>query len=230
MNIYLLNNNNQPIGPYSIENIRQWLQTKQIESTRLACPEGGTQWVPAHSLASFISEPQHLVFMIEKSKGKGSNPSTLWNYYKKCWTIKKLFGRENDRGRSTRKEYFAFVLFQIVITVFLVGLFFAFASILDNIPNGTANSLIFGIVCGAFIIYFLFALLAFLGIAIRRLHDIGYSGKLLLFVIVVNSLLSEISIPTALLAKAIGFVVHVVLFAVDGSKGANKYGPDPKVR
>ena len=51
-----------------------------------------------------------------------------------------------------------------------------------------------------------------LGVASRRLHDTGRSGKWYLVTFV----------------PYIGGLILMILLAVDGDRGPNQYGPDPK--
>jgi formylglycine-generating enzyme required for sulfatase activity len=50
MSIYILDKNNQPAGPYSDNDVRNWLANKQISPDALARLDGGTEWVPVGSL------------------------------------------------------------------------------------------------------------------------------------------------------------------------------------
>jgi uncharacterized membrane protein YhaH (DUF805 family) len=61
-------------------------------------------------------------------------------------------------------------------------------------------------------IYDLAILLPSLAVGSRRLHDTGKSGWLQLLLII----------------PFIGAIVLIVLWALPGNVGANKYGPDPK--
>jgi uncharacterized membrane protein YhaH (DUF805 family) len=124
-------------------------------------------------------------------------------------------------GRSARKEFWMFMLFQVIITIILI--------VIDNLldtqivlhqwaPIGgdpaagidptTVRPAEIGILqC----IYTLAVFLPCLGLAIRRLHDTGRSGWwwLLNF------------------ACCIGGVVLFVFYVLPGTQGDNKYGPDP---
>ena len=61
-------------------------------------------------------------------------------------------------------------------------------------------------------IYAVGTLLPGLGVSVRRLHDTGRSGWWWLINII----------------PLVGFVVFTVFLASDGTRGANRYGPDPK--
>ena len=108
-------------------------------------------------------------------------------------------------GRARRKEYWMFVLWFMIIYMawyFLeLGLLFA-----------TESS---AIVIAFSIVLWLFALALFLpslGLAVRRLHDIGKSGWYYLFGFI----------------PFVGWIILLVWFCTEGTIGPNEYGPDPK--
>jgi len=104
-------------------------------------------------------------------------------------------------GRARRKEYWMFALFNII--------FLVVAMILDNVFKTTIE----GIPYGLFYFLYAFAILTpSLSVTVRRLHDIGKSGWMLLIAI----------IP---LFGAIWFLISMVM---DGDAGTNKYGSNPK--
>lgn len=104
------------------------------------------------------------------------------------------------KGRASRKEYWMFVLIN-----FLISLVFA---LLDAVVQHTTSiklnvlSLLYGIaiLCPA------------LGLSIRRLHDVGRSGRWLLLIFV----------------PFVGSIVLLVFSLMDSQSGANEYGPNPK--
>jgi uncharacterized membrane protein YhaH (DUF805 family) len=104
-------------------------------------------------------------------------------------------------GRARRKEYWFFVLFNILAMV-------AF-SIIDA-AIGTYNvEAGIGVLSG---IYLLIALLPGLAVAVRRLHDTGRTGWWLLISLV----------------PIIGALVLLAFLIFDSTPGDNEYGPNPK--
>ncbi len=104
-------------------------------------------------------------------------------------------------GRARRKEYWMFVLFNVIISIIL--------GILDRIigtdfGNGSSGWLS--------TIYSLAVLLPSIGVAIRRMHDTNRSG----WWILIN------------LIPCVGFIWFIVLAAQEGTVGDNQHGPDPK--
>jgi uncharacterized membrane protein YhaH (DUF805 family) len=116
-------------------------------------------------------------------------------------------------GRSRRKEYWMFVLFNfLAVTALIVigGLGVAF------IDNGSGIGGILFVPLG---IYFLAAFIPSLAVAVRRFHDTGKSGWLLLVFFLVG-LIPFIGL--------IGAVIQIVIMCQDSDPGTNQYGPNPK--
>ena len=115
------------------------------------------------------------------------------------WYLTVLRSFSDFSGRARRKEYWMFILFN---TIFL-----AVASILDRVL-GLAGEIGIGPLYG---LYVLVTLVPNLAVAIRRMHDTGRSGWMLLVGL----------IPLAGLL--------VLYWAIqEGEPRENAYGPDPK--
>lgn len=117
------------------------------------------------------------------------------------WYLKALNQYADFNGRARRKEYWMFFLFNMV--------FAALASLID-IAAGTAN-----FVSGSGLfqnIYSFVVLVPGLALGVRRLHDVGKSGWMLLLAFI----------------PLIGAVWLLVLFATNGKEGTNKWGQNPK--
>jgi len=110
----------------------------------------------------------------------------------------------NFKGRARRKEYWMFVLFNIIISAVL--------GLLDNILNlnygpeeyGQSNGILGSI-------YSLAILLPSLAVLVRRLHDTGKSGWNILWIL-----------------TGIGAFYILYLVIKEGDRGSNEYGSDPK--
>jgi uncharacterized membrane protein YhaH (DUF805 family) len=104
-------------------------------------------------------------------------------------------------GRARRKEYWMFVLFNIV---------FAFlAMLLDNLLGLAMEGIGYGPIYG---LYVLALLIPGLAVAVRRLHDVGKSGWMILIAII----------------PLVGAIWLLVLLCTEGKPGSNEYGPNPK--
>ena len=104
-------------------------------------------------------------------------------------------------GRSRRKEYWIFSLFNIIFSVA--------ATILDYV-SGT-GSVIFTPGIFSFI-YLIGISIPSISVTVRRLHDIGKSGWMLMAAII----------------PIIGAIWLLVFFVTDSDPGENQYGPNPK--
>jgi uncharacterized membrane protein YhaH (DUF805 family) len=104
-------------------------------------------------------------------------------------------------GRSRRKEYWMFTLYNTVILVVL-----ELAGFLTLERSGI-SIVFFGLV----LLYGLGVMVPSLAAAVRRLHDTGKSGWFLLICL----------IPIVSLAL-------IVLLCLDSTPGDNQYGPNPK--
>ena len=117
------------------------------------------------------------------------------------WYLKVLKQYADFNGRARRKEYWMFFLFNLIFT--------AIASLID-IAAGTAN-----VESGSGLfqgIYSLVVLIPSLAVGVRRLHDVGKSGWMLLLAFI----------------PFIGAIWLLVLFATNGKEAANKWGENPK--
>tara|TARA_Y100001935_G_C16968350_1_gene342860 strand:- start:44 stop:445 length:402 start_codon:yes stop_codon:yes gene_type:complete len=119
----------------------------------------------------------------------------------------------NFSGRARRKEYWMFTLFFFLITVVIYFLFallaFFMAGDLINLMDNEWVPVVLGF---SIIIYFLIHLIPSIAVTVRRLHDTGKSGWLYLLTFI----------------PYIGSLIIFIFTVIEGNKGDNKYGPDPK--
>lgn len=114
-------------------------------------------------------------------------------------------------GRSRRREYWMFVLFYVLVFVLLGAAFGSNDLTVAPVGFGFSSRL----VGGGGVIGNIFALASFipaLALSVRRLHDQGRSGWMLLL---------------GLIPLFGGFVL-LVFMCLEGTRGPNQYGPDPK--
>jgi uncharacterized membrane protein YhaH (DUF805 family) len=117
------------------------------------------------------------------------------------WYLKVLRQYADFGGRARRKEYWMFVLLNII---------FAFgAIILDNVLGIAIDGIGYGPLYG---LYALAVLIPGLAAAVRRLHDIGKSGWMILIALI----------------PLVGAIWLLVLLVTDSSPGENQYGANPK--
>jgi uncharacterized membrane protein YhaH (DUF805 family) len=117
------------------------------------------------------------------------------------WYLKVLKQYADFSGRARRKEYWMFVLFNLIFAIV--------AMILDNILGLTVGILPYGVF---YVLYTLAVFIPGLAVAVRRLHDVGKSGWMILIALI----------------PLIGVIWLLVLMVTDSNPGKNQYGPNPK--
>lgn len=182
---------------------------------------------------------------------QGENLS-VWGYFVRCITKK----YSDFSGRARRKEWWSYILFQLLIFIVPVVLFVAttvgeMMSDPDTIQYMSQNpddeEYIYSLMSGnvyfwAMMIVGLLLLVPWLAVTCRRFHDVGISTGLfwvvggltiLINVIGLLALIEPGVIPHAvtsinnILSFLTGVVVLVIAF-IPGKIGPNAYGPDPK--
>lgn len=118
------------------------------------------------------------------------------------WYLKVIRNYVGFSGRARRKEYWIFVLINIVISIVLAMV----DGMLGLKVGGEQGAGLLGL------IYSLAILLPSIAVGVRRLHDTGRSGWWMLIAFV----------------PFIGFIVLLVFFVLDSQPGSNEYGPNPK--
>lgn len=135
---------------------------------------------------------------------------SLWAYYKECWTSKYA----DFKGRARRKEYWAFWLFQTLISIALiVGLVVVSQVGFSGYEEMPMSGVIMLIL---FAVFAIASIVPNLANSVRRLHDIDRTGWWIL--------------PIILFAAFVpfGFIAYIVLGCLAGNQGTNRYGEDPK--
>lgn len=119
--------------------------------------------------------------------------------------IKGLKNYLNFKDRSTRSDYWYFELTSAIIT---------FVFFLINTTLIRHNSTLAVVSLFITYLYVILMVIPSIALAIRRLHDL-------------NRPTPWIFIP---LIPVIGWVLFIALMVMDGTKGPNNYGQDPKGR
>lgn len=119
-------------------------------------------------------------------------------------------------GRSRRKEYWLFALFQTVISIALMIALFAVLFSTDAFNPAASASPPSGaslyIIGGLFMLFALASFIPALAVAVRRLHDQDRSGWFILLYFI----------------PYVGPIVILVFMCLEGTKGPNRFGHDPK--
>ncbi|MEA3051939.1 MAG: hypothetical protein QOG72_842 [Sphingomonadales bacterium] len=127
-------------------------------------------------------------------------------------------------GRSRRKEYWMYVLLLIVVGI-VIGIVEGITGLRGMVgPYGPISAL-FGLA----------TFIPSLAVGVRRLHDTNRSGLWLLigygpFILSLLLMIAGMLQFTMILSVValIGFVVLLVFMVLEGNRGPNQYGADPK--
>ena len=104
-------------------------------------------------------------------------------------------------GRARRKEYWMFILFNMI---------FAFAAvIIDNVVGTAFDGISYGLF---YTLYVLAILVPSIAVIVRRLHDVGKSGAWFFIAFI----------------PLIGGIWLLILLCTEGTQGVNGYGVNPK--
>lgn len=116
------------------------------------------------------------------------------------WYLKVLSQYADFSGRARRKEYWMFALFNAI--------FMIVACVLDNVLGLAFPIVGYGPI---YVLYNIATLIPSLAVGVRRLHDIGKSGYMILIVLI----------------PIVGAIWLLVLAMME-SEEENIYGPNPK--
>jgi len=143
------------------------------------------------------------------------------------------------RGRSRRKEFWMYQLFNLIVmavcyTMVLAGGGLAMMTGSLAVADGTvgpqltqpSTGPLFWAGFALLMIYGLGSIIPSLALTVRRLHDRNMSGWYLVGFIVAAIILSLIPVLGAIVVFALE-IGWIVLMALPGTPGPNKYGPDP---
>jgi uncharacterized membrane protein YhaH (DUF805 family) len=123
------------------------------------------------------------------------------------WMLMPLKRYADFSGRSRRKEYWMFVL-GLVILYAIVAVPFALMG-----ASGEANPGLFGGIGGLLIVVAALALfIPSLAVQVRRFHDQDKSGWFVLLGLI----------------PFVGGLIVLVFMCLEGTRGPNRFGPDPK--
>ena len=126
-------------------------------------------------------------------------------------------------GRSRRMEYWMYALLNMAVLLILGGVALASYPWSEVVTNNAAGKSvdyapaptpgpIFWVAIGLVTIWWLINFIPTIAVVVRRLHDQDKSGWLYLLSFI----------------PYVGPLVIVVFMFMDGTRGTNQYGPDPK--
>jgi uncharacterized membrane protein YhaH (DUF805 family) len=125
------------------------------------------------------------------------------------WMLMPLKRYFDFEGRSRRKEYWMFTLFYILIMLLPIVMLGIGAAASDG-SDEMSPLMALGI--GLFGLIVLACLIPSIAVQVRRFHDQDKSGWLVLLNLI----------------PSIGGLIVLVFMCLEGTRGPNQYGPDPK--
>ncbi len=130
------------------------------------------------------------------------------------WMLMPLRRYADFSGRSRRKEYWMFTLFILLVYVAFFALMAVGGGLTGMFEPGTGAGIpvVGWIVISLFVIFALAIFIPALAVVVRRLHDQDKSGWFILIQFI----------------PYIGGIIMLIFMCIDGTKGENRYGPDPK--
>jgi len=182
-------------GPFTLEELKE----KNISRETQVWYKELEDWQTAGSVSElneiFFLSPPPLI------KPNSNNKENINSGKTTNWYLKVLRQYADFNGRARRKEYWMFVLFNMIFAIA--------AMILDNVLGIAIKGVGYGPVYG---LYTLAVLIPGLAVSVRRLHDVGKSGWMILIALI----------------PLIGTIWLLVLIVTDSDSGENKYGTNPK--
>jgi uncharacterized membrane protein YhaH (DUF805 family) len=129
------------------------------------------------------------------------------------WMLMPLRRYADFSGRSRRKEYWMFALFILIVYAVLGTLFVMGANFASIGSGGDPEISVIGwIAISLFGLVALGIFIPSLAVVVRRLHDQDKSGWFILIQFI----------------PYIGGIIMLIFMCIEGTKGENRYGPDPK--
>lgn len=124
------------------------------------------------------------------------------------WMLMPLKRYAEFSGRSRRKEYWMFTLFQILVLI-VMGVLVGITGGFDESGASTLGSAML-VIMG--LIYLGLFLIPGIAVTVRRFHDQDKSGWFYLLSFI----------------PYVGGLIMLVFMCLEGTQGPNQYGPDPK--
>ncbi len=113
----------------------------------------------------------------------------------------------NFSGRARRKEYWMFIVVNIIILAVLYGIMFSSIDSYTGEMSGTGFAAL--IIIG---IYSLATIIPNIAVTVRRFHDQDRSGWMVLLSFI----------------PFVGGLILFIFMCLDGTRGENRFGLDPK--
>lgn len=130
------------------------------------------------------------------------------------WMIMPLKRYADFQGRSRRKEYWMFTLLIALVMMALFVPIFALGMASSGSGDGSAFGVVGGLGMTVIAVFYLAILCPALAVQVRRFHDQDRSGWMILLGFI----------------PYVGGLILLVFMCLEGTRGPNRFGPDPKGR
>lgn len=120
-------------------------------------------------------------------------------------------------GRSRRREYWMFLLFQILVYAIFIIMLLMVAAATGAFSGGEQAGAalvaapLFWLVLGLTVLFWLVTFIPNLAVKVRRFHDQSHSGWMVLLGFI----------------PYVGWLVVLIFMCLAGTRGPNRFGPDP---
>jgi len=139
------------------------------------------------------------------------------------WFVKAIKQYGDFNGRARRKEYWMFCLFSVLLTI-IIGIFDILADTMIQNYSGVFS-----------VLFSVFLIIPFTAVSVRRLHDVGKNGWLVLlptflyigFILIYLSGKSQVLVIYSIVTLVL-MIWYFILMLKDSEQDENKYGVNPK--
>jgi uncharacterized membrane protein YhaH (DUF805 family) len=133
------------------------------------------------------------------------------------------------KGRINRKTFILGNMVGLAVMGFIALIYIVPIAVIDIIVRGSDNApLLFKGLYSLYLIPGIFFLFFFAVLFVKRMHDIGYPGMLILWSFIVIEILARLA--DIWLLNILGIVLLLAVCALPGQKSSNSFGPKPGKR
>jgi uncharacterized membrane protein YhaH (DUF805 family) len=129
------------------------------------------------------------------------------------------------KGRINRKTFLIGNIVGLSVLGFVGLIYIVPLAIIDIVVNGSHASSIFKYLYALFIIPAIFYFFYFSVLFVKRMHDIGYPGILILWLFIIAEGVSRVLNIWEF--NILGLLLILALCALPGRKARNNFGPSP---
>ncbi|MGO9986926.1 MAG: DUF805 domain-containing protein [Rhodomicrobium sp.] len=210
MSAWHIQQDGQSKGPFSDEQMKALYEAGVLYASTLAWKGGYSSWMPL-SETDFVYKS-----LLDPAPGRyqaarsafgdlAVEKLSMWEYFTRA--IGKKYATFS--GRARRKEYWSFVLFYLLALSLIVTAGAAIDGASGHLNKPHPHPVVLVIFGGLFL---LAMIIPHLAIFVRRLHDVGLSGWLVLVSII----------------PYVGGLFSLVIAFIPSEYATNKHGPCPK--